>query len=151
MKLLVLIHVLSAIMGVGPTYFAHVLLRKNQSIDELRSSLRVGSRLELFPKIGGSLAVLTGLLLIWIGNYGSFMQIWLIGSLIAYILIQIVAVGFATPAQKKLGNWVLDPANKNETELPVEQRNNWVKARNYFYAASTIGFILFIFMIVKPA
>jgi uncharacterized membrane protein len=39
MKILVLIHVLSAIIGVGPTFFAHVLLRKKQTLEELRMSL----------------------------------------------------------------------------------------------------------------
>ncbi|SDN30338.1 Predicted integral membrane protein [Paenibacillus sp. yr247] len=150
MKFLILIHVLSAIIGVGPTYFAHVLLRKNQTLDELRSSLRVGGRLEVFPKIGGTLAVLTGLLLIWLGDYGTFMQTWLFGSLVAYILIQIIAIGFATPNQKKLESWVLDPVNQTATSLPAEQLIQWIKARNYFYGASAIGLILFIFMIVKP-
>ncbi|WNR43706.1 DUF2269 family protein [Paenibacillus roseipurpureus] len=150
-KFLVLIHVLSAIIGVGPTFFAHVLLRRNQTLEELRMSLRVGRRLEIFPKIGGSIAVLSGLLLIWLGDYGSFMQIWLLGSLIAYVLIQIIAIGFATPNQKKLGGWVLDPTNLQETALPGDQILLWAKARNYFYAASTVGVILFIFMILKPS
>ncbi|MFC0274083.1 hypothetical protein ACFFIX_22300 [Metabacillus herbersteinensis] len=35
-KVLVLIHVLSAIIGVGPTFFAHVLTRKKQSVEQLR-------------------------------------------------------------------------------------------------------------------
>ncbi|CAN7309432.1 DUF2269 family protein [Paenibacillus sp. LjRoot56] len=151
MKVLVLIHVLSAIIGVGPTFFAHVLLRKKQTLEELRMSLSVGSRLEIFPKIGGTLAVLTGLLLIWLGDYGSIMQIWLIGSLVAYVIIQVLAIGFATPNQKKLGGWVLDPSNQKATTLPGEQLLLWTKARNYFYAASTVGVILFIFMIIKPS
>ncbi|MFC5449657.1 universal stress protein [Paenibacillus aestuarii] len=151
MKLLVLIHVLSAIIGVGPTFFAHVLLRKNQTLDELRSSMRAGKPLDFFPKIGGSIAVITGIVLLFVGSYGSFMQTWLIGSLVAYVLIQIIAIGFATPAHKKLAKWVLDPTNTKASELPAEQRRNWTRARNYFYAASTIGVILFVFMIMKPA
>jgi hypothetical protein len=75
LKLLVLLHILSAIIGVVPTFFGHVILRRKQSLDELRSSLRVGRRLEAFPKIGGSIAVLSGLLFIWLGDYGSFMQL----------------------------------------------------------------------------
>ena len=58
MKFLVLIHVLSAIIGVGPTFFAHVLLRKTQTLEELRMSLRVGSRLEMFPKSAAALPCL---------------------------------------------------------------------------------------------
>jgi uncharacterized membrane protein len=105
----------------------------------------------MFPKIGGSLAVITGLLLIWLGHYGSFTQIWLLGSLIAYVVIQIIAIGFATPNQKRLGRWALDPANMSETDLPAEQVLQWVKARNYFYVASAVGLVLFIFMIIKPS
>jgi hypothetical protein len=150
LKLLVLLHILSAIIGVGPTFFGHVILRRKQSLDELRSSLRVGRRLEPFPKIGGSIAVLSGLLLIWLGDYGSFMQLWLFGSLILYIIIQIVAIGYAVPMQKKLAKWVLDPANQQVKELPNEQRNTLVKASNFYYLASAGGVILFIFMIMKP-
>jgi uncharacterized membrane protein len=76
-----LVHVLSAIIGIGPTYAFLVVLRKNQSVQELRSSLKMGIILELFLKILGSLAVVTGLVLFFVGDYGQFTQLWLIGSL----------------------------------------------------------------------
>lgn len=52
MEYLILIHIISAIIGIGPTYFGHVLLRQNQSLEELRTSLKLAGKLELFPKIG---------------------------------------------------------------------------------------------------
>lgn len=149
MKFLILIHVLSAIMGIGPTYFGHVLLRKNQSVAQLRSGLLLGSKLTYFPKIGGTLAVLTGILLVFFGNY-DFMQLWLIGSLVLYIIIQVIVVGLMDPVQKKLAQWVMDPANANAEKLPAEQEKQLIKVNNLYYSASAVGVLLFIFMILKP-
>jgi uncharacterized membrane protein len=150
LKFLVLIHVLSAIVGVGPTFFAHVLLRKNQTLEELRASLKLGKVLELFPKIGGTIALLSGILLLIVGSYGTFDQLWIIGSLVTYLIIQILVVGIAAPAQKNLAGWVLDPANGKESILPEKQHMILARVSKVFYAASTLGVILFIFMILKP-
>jgi hypothetical protein len=106
--------------------------------------------LEAFPKIGGSIAVLTGLLLIWIGDYGSFAQLWLAGSLVLYILIQVLVIGIITPNQKKLVGWVLDPANEQAQDMPQEHRSLLGKVSTLYYCASTLGVLLFIFMIMKP-
>jgi uncharacterized membrane protein SirB2 len=107
MKWLILIHALAAIIGVGPTFFGHVLFRKKQSFEELKSSLAISKKLEYFPKIGGTIAVVTGFILFFIGNYGSFMQLWLMGSLVLYVLIQITAIFFVTPTANKLSEWVI--------------------------------------------
>jgi uncharacterized membrane protein len=151
MTFLIIIHVLSAIIGVGPTFFSHVLLRNNQSLEELRASLKMAHRLELFPKIGGSIALITGLLLVMIGNYGKFAQLWIIGSLVAYALIQIIVIAVISPRQKKLTGWVLDIAHRNEKTLPDVQSKLFVKVSNLYYGPTALGVILFIMMIVRPS
>ncbi len=150
MELLVLIHVLSAIIGVGPTFFGHILSRPNQSVDDLRASYRFFKYLELFPKIGGSLAVLSGIVLFLIGNYGSFTQLWLIGSLMLYIFIQIVVIGLITPKQKRVAKWLFDEKNKDEDLINLEILKTQKHVHFLFYVASFMGVILFIFMILKP-
>ncbi|MBP1991643.1 DUF2269 family protein [Paenibacillus eucommiae] len=150
MKWLVLIHVLSAIIGVGPTFFGHVLVRNNQTLEQLRHSMKLGRMLDFFPKIGGSIAVLSGILLVTLNNYGSYTQLWLLGSLILYILIQIVVIGFVAPAQKRVAQWVFDAKNLSKSELPQEQRANLSRANVMLYAASAMGLVLFVFMIIKP-
>lgn len=151
MKFLVLIHVLSAIIGVGPTFFAHVLYRKNQSVNELRQSMKLAAVLEFFPKIGGTVAVLSGLLLIWLSDYGAFTQLWLIGSLILYVLIQIVVIALATPPAKQLAKWLVDPANRSiQEELPEAPKKLLLRVNGLFYVASGMGTLLFILMILKP-
>ncbi|WP_256759490.1 DUF2269 family protein [Cohnella sp. WQ 127256] len=150
MKWLVLIHVLSAIIGVGPTFFGHVLVRNNQTLEQLRHSMKLASLLDFFPKIGGTIAVISGILLISLNDYGSYTQMWLVGSLILYVLIQIVVIGYVAPAQKRVKQWVFDAANASQIELPQEQRVNLSKANAMLYAASVMGLALFVFMIIKP-
>jgi uncharacterized membrane protein len=150
MKWLVLIHVLSAIIGVGPTFFGHVLVRSNQTLEQLRHSMKLARLLDFFPKIGGTIAVISGILLITLNDYGSYTQIWLLGSLILYVLIQIVVIGFVAPANKRVAQWVFDAKNLSKMELPEEQRVNLSRANAMLYAASVMGVLLFVFMIVKP-
>jgi uncharacterized membrane protein len=151
MKWLVLVHVLSAIIGIGPTYAFLVVLRKNQSVQELRFSLKMGKILELFPKILGSLAVVTGLVLFFVGNYGQFTQLWLMGSLILYVIIQVIVIAFVPPSVNSLTKWVAEPANHTLQVLPSEQTKLLSKALNFTYLACLLGIVLFAFMIMKPA
>ena len=149
-KFLILLHVLSAIVGVGPTFFGHVLTRKKQTVEELRHAARLGKTLDLFPKIGGTIALLTGLLLFFIGNYGSFLQLWLIGSLVLYVIIQVIVIGFILPRQKQLGAWLFSLDNQEKTSLPEDIQTIQSQINTLFYVASFFGVLLFIFMIVKP-
>ena len=150
MKILVLIHVLSAIIGVGPTYFGLMLLRQNSTPKDLQTSLKVGKMLEWFPKIGGSLAVLSGLALIFLANYGPFTQLWLLGSLVLYILIQIIVIGFVAPRADRLAQWVFNPQNQNAATLPGEQQGLLRNVSTGHWIAATLGTLLFAFMILKP-
>jgi uncharacterized membrane protein len=151
MKVLILIHVLSAIIGVGPTFFVHLLTRPDKDVDELRISMKYSRLLEFFPKIGGSIAVLTGIALFLLGEYGSFTQIWLLGSLILYILIQIIVIGFITPPTKKVNEWLGRPENLELTGAPPEEiQTALTSIHRRFYLASSLGVLLFIFMILKP-
>jgi uncharacterized membrane protein len=147
LRWLVLFHVLSAIIGVGPAFFVHVLLRRNQTLDELNASLQLAKKLEYFPKIGGTLAVLSGFALYFVGNYGSFQQLWLLGSLVLYIAIQVIVIGFVTPRQKKLGESVSAATGSTLTQ---EQQMLLKNVNMLFYVVSTLGILLFIFMIMKP-
>jgi len=150
MKILILVHVLAAVIGVGPTYFLHVLFRKNQDVGELRYAILLGKKLELFPKVGGTLAVVSGLLLFFTGNYGPFSQLWLLGSLVLYILIQVVMIGMVTPKMGELSRWLFNPENAVATVLPEEQKIVYENVQRLLYTATSMGTILFILMILKP-
>ncbi|MBD3920266.1 DUF2269 family protein [Paenibacillus sp. PR3] len=149
--LLVVVHVMAAIIGIGPTYFSPVLLRTGQTTEQLHSSFRLGAILELFPKFGGSLAVLSGLALVIIGDY-QFKDVWIYGSIAIYVIIQILVIGFVAPRQKKVLNWLLDQASavRTSTNPPIEYNALLSQVRTIHYIATVLGIALFVLMIVKP-
>lgn len=89
-------------------------------------------------------------MLYFIGNYGAFTQLWLLGSLICYIIIQIIVIGLITPNIKKLSQWVFNEENQSEKELLLLEQSYLSRANRLFYVASTFGLLLFILMIIKP-
>lgn len=151
MKWLVLIHVLVAVIGIGPTFFGNILLRKHQTISDLRHNILLQHKLDYFPKIGGTLAVLTGILLVLFGNYGSIFQVWLFGSLVIYLSIQVIVIGFISPALSELQRWLLHPENRASTQLPAEQDAALHKVSNLYWLTCILGFFIFILMIIKPS
>ncbi|WP_339145495.1 MULTISPECIES: DUF2269 family protein [unclassified Sutcliffiella] len=151
MKWLVLIHVLVAIIGIAPTFFGTILLRKHQTISDLRHNVLLQHKLDYFPKIGGTLAVITGILLVLFGNYGSILQLWLFGSLVLYLSIQVIVIGFISPALCDLQRWLLHPDNRASTQLPATQTSALHKVSNLYWLTILLAFIIFILMIIKPS
>ncbi|MCG1020288.1 DUF2269 family protein [Sutcliffiella horikoshii] len=151
MKWLVLIHVLVAIIGIGPTFFGTILLRKHQTISDLRHNVLLQHKLDYFPKIGGTLAVITGILLVLFGSYGSILQVWLFGSLVLYLGIQVIVIGFISPALSDLQRWLLHPDNRASTQLPPTQTSALHKVSNLYWLTILLGCIIFILMIIKPS
>ena len=150
MKLLILTHVLSAIVGIGPTYASAVLLRPGQPLPGLRAGLLFSKRLDLFPKIGGPTAVLSGLLLIWLGHYGSLAQVWLLGSLALYALIQLVVIAYLAPRAQRLGRW-LGTEGQSANALPAPQMGLLRQVNGAHTAAMVLGVLIFTLMILRPA
>ncbi|BCB02238.1 DUF2269 family protein [Bacillus sp. KH172YL63] len=151
MKALVLVHVLSAIIGIGPTFFTHVLTRPSQNVEQLKVSMALYQRLEFFPKIGGSLALLTGFILFFAGDYGPFTQLWIAGSFTLYLLIQLSVFLLINPNAKKVSTWLTLPENEFLTGAPPEEIQRHLSLFNrYMYMTSALGVLLFICMILKP-
>ncbi|WP_179136180.1 DUF2269 family protein [Paenibacillus sp. 32352] len=149
MKWLVLLHVLSAIIGIGPTYFIHVLYRKRQSVGELKQSLRLGAMLNLFPNIGGSIAVISGIVLVALSPV-RFLDLWIIGSLVLYVIIQILMFAVIRPKQGKLREMLDQPLLKDQ-EMLSEPLQLQVSGLNRIQLVITVlSIVLFVFMLVKP-
>jgi uncharacterized membrane protein len=149
MEWLVLVHVAAAIIGIGPTFFMHVLLKRNQTVGEMKQSYRTVNLLLPFPKIVGSLAVLSGIALV-IASGWRFADFWIWSSLILYVMIQIIVIGMATPLLNKLGKW-LQEIKANESEpLQADGKSLVQRIDRFIYVASSMGFLIIILMVIKP-
>jgi len=149
MEWLVVLHVLAAIIGIGPTYFGSVLYREGQSVGQLKHAVAIGQKLDLFPKIGGTIAVLTGIWLVAATGH-AFGDFWIWASLALYVAIQIVVVGILLPASKPLIAWLQETKAREDEPLPQAQSAALRKINRLHAAAMTMGTLLFILMILKP-
>ncbi len=150
LKLLVAVHVLSAIVGIGPTFVMHLFLRGNQTAAQLRQSLDGMAIVERFPKVGGPLAVLSGILLVALYRYGSFGQLWLVGSLALFILVQIVVVGVAGRQLKPVMDWRRNAGGQSETVVPLQVEDALRRVGGTMWLAHGLALALFLLMILKP-
>lgn len=149
LKWLVLLHVLSSIIGIGPTYFIHVLYRKRQSVGELKQSLRLSAVLELFPKIGGTIAVISGIVLVTMSSI-RFLDLWIIGSLLLYVWIQMMVFMVVSPKQMRLRDMLEETSLRDQDMLsvPLQQQVASINRMLLFIALWSI--LLFVLMFLKP-
>ncbi|WP_135556783.1 DUF2269 family protein [Paenibacillus cymbidii] len=156
MKWLVLVHVLSAIVGLGPAFAFPFLLWKRESVAGMEESLRTVTRLELFPKLFGTLAVLSGVLLLLMGSYGGWLQMWIVGTLAIYVLVEVLVVGFLNPASKRLLGLLAETEAKGgavepgNLETPQEASVLYTRVRWLHAWASALCLVIFALMILKP-
>lgn len=150
MEWLVWIHVVSAFLGIGPTYFGHLLLRRKQQREQLLQAMEMFNLLNYFPKIGGTIAVLSGVALVALSGW-KFSDLWILLSLVLYVLIQVVAVGMLGPVMGKLNQALIAEGEKaGDPNLIANRTALLVKANRLYNTASILGVILITLMIVKP-
>jgi len=145
-KLLVFIHIFSAILGLGPGFIMIYVVTKSKTMTELRHAYMIRNRIHIFVMVGGTLLLLTGILMGIINPY-LFRQGWYIVSLILFL----VALAF--------GPIALSPRSKPIKKMLIEHQGDEIPER-YFALAKELFFyermenILFLIiialMILKP-
>lgn len=99
-KLLVLIHVLAAIIGIGPAFVLPLITHSAKTISQLRFVYHLSDKINKFPKAGGITLLVTGILLMLVDHTG-FSKMWLNISIVLFIIIEILIIGFMEPAMKR--------------------------------------------------
>lgn len=145
-KLLVLIHIFSAILGMGPGFILIYIAKNPRNLTELRLRYKLRKKLHIFVMIGGTLLLLTGLTMGYL-NPALFQAFWYVSSLTLYI----IALGF--------GPILLSPRVKPIRALLRELEGEKIP-KVYFKMAKSLFFwerienVIFLFiitlMILKP-
>ncbi|MBW5446054.1 DUF2269 family protein [Cohnella sp. CFH 77786] len=150
MEWLVLVHVLSAVLGLGPAFAFPFVMRKAETHQEMLRTVLLVNRLEMFPKIFGTLAVLSGLLLFWLGSYGSWLQVWILGTLLVYVAIEVLVVGFLNPAASKLQRVLVAQESVGAREGSAAAIQLYGRVRALHLWAGILGVAIFALMVLKP-
>lgn len=145
-ELLKLIHVLSAILGLGPGFVMIYTVTQASTMVELRHAHHIRNRIHIFVMVGGTLLLLTGLGMGLI-NLAWFSSGWYLTSLILFL----IALGF--------GPAILSPLSKPIKTLLKTHKGNDIPEEYYalskklfFYERleNVIFIIIIILMILKP-
>lgn len=147
---LIAVHVISAILGLGPAFAFPWVLRQTSSIHEMRHNLQLVERLEIFPKIFGSLALVSGLALFFIGSYGPILQLWIAGSLILYVGAQVVVIGFMAPAVRSLQLALGESEAAAEPVATEGIIRKYARVRSLHTGVGVLCMLILLLMIVKP-
>lgn len=143
---LVLVHIFSAILGMGPGFAMIYVVRLAKTMPELRHAYAIRNHLHIFVMIGGTLLLITGL---WMGfmNTSLFKTGWYVVSLTLFLL----ALG--------MGPIVLSPRSKPIKALMQTHRGDDIP-ENYYRLAKKLFFLerlenavfllIIILMILKP-
>lgn len=145
-KLLVFIHIFSAILGLGPGFIMIYTVTKANTMTELRHAYYIRNRIHIFVMIGGSLLLVTGLLMGFINTY-LFQQGWFIISLVLFLIAlaagPLVLKPLSEPVKKILKEHQGD-------EIPKEYYENSKKLFFYERLTNIIFLIIIALMILKP-
>src|SRR5690625_4174193 len=145
-KVLVFIHIISAIVGLGPGFVLTFIVMKTKNMTEVRHAFYLRNRIHIFVMIGGIMLLVTGLLMGYL-NPTLLKQGWYITSLLLFLL---------TLAS---GPFVLKPISTPIQQILVEHEgdeipeNYYKHANRLFISEHILNFILFIIivlMILKP-
>lgn len=145
-RLLVLIHVLSAIVGLGPGFIMIYVVTRAKTMTELKHAYLIRNRLHVFVMIGGSMLLLTGLTMGTMNPY-LFHAGWYVTSLTLFL----IALGF--------GPIVLSPRSKPIKTLLKTHSSDTIPDEYYLLAKRLFFFerieniiflIIIVLMVLKP-
>ena len=147
-KILVFIHVFSAILGMGPGMFmtAVVTLSKPINMTELKHAFAIRNSLHIFTMIGGALLLLTGLIMGFI-NTNLFSQGWYIVSLVLFLVALAFGPLLLKPRSKPIKQLFVDVEGEAIPEVYEDLSRELFK---YERIENVIFLIIIALMILKP-
>lgn len=145
-KILVFIHIFSAILGMGPGFILTTVVKSGKNMTELRHSYSIRHRLHIFVMVGGILLLMTGLGMGFL-NPSLFQMGWYVTSLVLFLAA--LAIGPLVLSTRSKPVKALLESYKGE-EIPEEY---WSLSKILFrfeYLENVIFLIIISLMILKP-
>ena len=145
-KILLLIHIFSAILGLGPGFIMIYIVTKASNMTELRTAYFIRNRLHIFVMIGGSLLLLTGLMMGAIHPY-LFKMGWYISSLSLFLIALAFGPLVLSPRSKPIKALLKNRAGE---AIPKEYYKLAQKLFFYERIENVIFLVIIMLMVLKP-
>lgn len=145
-KIVLMIHIFSAIIGLGPGFVLTYIARHAKTMVELRHAYYIRNRVHLFVMVGGTLLLVTGLLM-GLLNHSLFKEFWFITSLVLYLIALAIAPLALISRAKPIKGILADYEGENIPEAYHEAAKTL-----FFYERITniMLAIIIALMILKP-
>lgn len=145
-QILLLIHVLSAILGLGPGFIMIYVVTRAKTLTELRYAYLIRNRLHVFVMVGGVILPLSGLLMGWVNPY-LFKMGWYVTSLILYILALVIGPLILSPRTKPIRKLL---ESSTGDDIPVGYYPLAKELFKYERLTNLIFVVIIILMVLKP-
>lgn len=145
-KILVFIHIFSAILGMGPGFILTTVVKSGKTMTELRHSYKIRHKLHIYVMVGGILLLITGVSM-GLLNPSLFRMGWYVTSLVLFLAALAIGPLVLSPRSKPVK--ALLASHKGE-EIPQEY---W-RLSKILFRFETLENVIFIIiialMILKP-
>jgi uncharacterized membrane protein len=145
-RLLVLVHVLSAILGLGPGFIMIYVVTRAKTMTELRHAYLIRNRLHIFVMIGGTLLLITGLAMGTMNPY-LFHAGWYVTSLTLFLIALAFGPVVLSPRSKPIKAFL---KNHHDDNIPSEYYKMAGKLFFYERIENLIFLVIIVLMVLKP-
>ncbi|MGM0840483.1 MAG: DUF2269 family protein [Bacillota bacterium] len=144
--LLVLVHIVAAVAGLGASFAMPVVMKTPETSHQAKFSLELSKKIETFAKIGSIVLLITGLIM-GIMNPYLFKTGWYIASIVIYIGVQFIVAGLMPKKVKQMAE-IIHSHKGDDVPESYGKINSELKPFNIIIHSSAI--ILIILMSIKP-
>ena len=145
-KFILIVHIFSAIIGLGPGYVLTFIAMHAKTMTELRHAYYIRNRVHIFVMIGGTLLLVTGILMGML-RPELFREGWYTLSMILYLIALAIAPLLLIKETKPI-NEVLELHTGEE--IPPKYYNAEKKLFFYEHVTNVLFTIIILLMIIKP-
>ncbi|WP_240374028.1 DUF2269 family protein [Bacillus piscicola] len=145
-SLIILVHIIAAVCGLGATFALPVLMNKPKTVTQAQFAFTVNAGVEKLAKVGSITLLITGLML-GIMNPHLFTQGWYIISIIVFIAIQPVVI---VVLPKKMAKQMKILETHDGTELPEAYKQIGKQLAPFHSMTHIAAVVLIILMVLKP-
>ncbi|MEB6548457.1 DUF2269 domain-containing protein [Heyndrickxia sporothermodurans] len=145
-KILVFIHIFSAILGMGPGFILTRIGKSADTMTKVRHSFAIRRDLHIIVMIGGTLLLVTGLLMGML-NPNLFRMGWYIASLILFLIGLAMGPFVLSPRSKPIKELL---ASYEGEEIPEQYTRLSKELFRYENLENLIFLIIIALMILKP-
>ena len=145
-KIIVVLHIFSAILGMGPGFILTTVVKSGKNMTELRHSYAIRHKLHIFVMVGGTLLLITGLIMGFM-NPSLFQMGWYVTSLVLFLAALAIGPLVLSPRSKPVK--ALLASHKGE-EIPEEYFRLSKTLFRYEHLENVIFIVIIALMILKP-